>query len=97
VDEGTIKEVEVGVDITHSYISDLIVNLVPPDGSAITLHNRTGGSSDNIIKTYDFNSNTDLKTLRGEKVQGMWTLKVSDLAGQDVGKLNKWSLKLIKE
>jgi len=96
-DDGTIKEVEVGVDITHSYISDLIVNLVPPDGSAITLHNRTGGSSDNIIKTYDFNSNTDLKTLRGEKVQGMWTLKVSDLAGQDVGKLNKWSLKLIKE
>jgi subtilisin-like proprotein convertase family protein/subtilisin family serine protease len=96
-DEGTIKEVEVEVDITHSYISDLIINLVPPEGSTITLHNRTGGSSDNIIKTYDFNNSIDLKSLKGEKVQGVWKLKVSDLAGQDIGKLNKWSLKLVKE
>jgi subtilisin-like proprotein convertase family protein len=96
-DEGTIKEVEVGVDITHSYISDLIINLVPPHGSVITLHNRTGGSADNIITTYDFNNNINLKSLKGEKVQGMWKLQVADFGNQDVGKLNKWSLKLVKE
>ncbi len=97
VSEGTIKEAEVGVDITHTYISDLIVNLVTPDGSVIPLHNRIGGSADNIIKTYDFNNNTNLKSLKGEKVQGEWKLRVSDVAGQDIGKLNKWSLKLVKE
>jgi len=53
--------------------------------------------SDNIIKTYDFNDNTNLKSLKGEKVQGVWKLKVSDIAGQDIGKLNKWSLKPVKE
>ena len=94
---GTIKEAEVGVDITHTYINDLIVNLVSPKGTVISLHSRTGGSADNIIKVYDFNNNTNLKSLKGEQIQGNWKLKVSDVAGQDVGKLNKWSVKLIKE
>jgi subtilisin-like proprotein convertase family protein len=94
---GIIKEAEVGVDITHTYINDLIVNLVSPTGTVVSLHSRTGGSADNIIKVYDFNNNTNLKSLKGEQIQGNWKLKVSDVAGQDVGKLNKWSVKLIKE
>lgn len=97
VNDGIIKDVEVGVDITHSYISDLIVNLVSPAGSTIPLHSRTGGSADNIIKTYNFGNNTNLQSLKGKKVQGTWKLKISDVAGQDIGKLNKWSLKLVKE
>ncbi len=95
--EGTIKEAEVAVDITHSYIGDLIVNLVTPEGTVIPLHNRTGGSADNIIKQYDANNNNNLKLLKGRQIQGIWKLKVSDVAGQDIGKLNKWSLKLVKE
>jgi subtilisin-like proprotein convertase family protein/subtilisin family serine protease len=95
--DGTLKEIEVGVDITHSYIEDLIVNLVSPGGAMVSLHSRSGGSADNIIKTYNFNNNLNLKTLKGQKVQGTWKLKISDVAGQDIGKLNKWSLKLVKE
>jgi subtilisin-like proprotein convertase family protein len=95
--DGTLKEIEVGVDITHSYIEDLIVNLVSPGGAMVPLHSRSGGSADNIIKTYNFNNNLNLKTLKGQKVQGTWKLKISDVAGQDIGKLNKWSLKLVKE
>jgi len=93
----SVKEIEVGMDITHSYISDLIVNLVAPSGSVTTLHSRSGGDADNIIKTYDFNNNVNLRALIGQQAQGTWKLKVSDVVGQDVGKLNKWSVKIIKQ
>ncbi|HCT75010.1 MAG TPA: peptidase S8, partial [Micromonosporaceae bacterium] len=45
----------VAVAIVHTYIGDLIVSLVAPDGSVYTLHNRTGGSADNINTTYTVN------------------------------------------
>ncbi|MCW3089910.1 MAG: peptidase [Ferruginibacter sp.] len=94
---GTLKEIEIAIDITHTYIGDLIVNLVSPSGAMINLHSRSGGDADNIIKTFNFANNTNLKTLVGQQVQGNWKLKVSDVVGQDVGKLNKWSLRIIKE
>jgi subtilisin-like proprotein convertase family protein len=94
---GTIKEIEVGVDITHSYVSDVIINLVSPVGSEISLHSRTGGSADNIIKTYNFANTMNLRSILGQQTQGTWKLKISDVVGQDVGKLNKWSIKIIKQ
>jgi subtilisin-like proprotein convertase family protein len=94
---GTIKEIEIGIDITHTYISDLIVNLVSPMGSVISLHSRTGDSADNIIKTCNFINTTNLVPLRGTPIQGSWKLRVSDVVGQDIGKLNKWSVKISKQ
>ena len=96
-DSGTIKEIEIKIDITHTYISDLIVNLVSPAGTVTSLHSRTGGSADNIITTYNLTNKPNLTALKGQNMQGSWKLKVSDIIGQDVGKLNKWSLKLVKE
>jgi subtilisin-like proprotein convertase family protein len=89
---GTIREVKVEIDITHTYISDLIVNLVSPAGTTITLHNLSGLDADNIIKTYQVNNLPALATLQGQPIQGDWKLKVSDVAGQDVGKLNRWKI-----
>ena len=94
---GSIKEIEVGLDITHSYISDVIVNLISPAGSEISLHSRTGDSADNIIKTYNFANTVNLRSLLGQQTQGTWKLKISDVVGQDSGKLNKWSIKIIKQ
>lgn len=96
-DSGTLKSVEVGIDITHTYISDLIVNLVSPAGTVITLHSRSGSNADNIITAFTGIDKPELNTLQGENMQGSWKLKVSDVVGQDVGKLNKWSLKLVKQ
>lgn len=93
----TIKEIEVGLDVTHSYISDLIVNLVSPFGTVTTLHSRIGGSADNIIKTYNLTNSLNLQALVGKQAQGTWKLKISDVVGQDVGKLNKWSIRIIKQ
>jgi subtilisin-like proprotein convertase family protein len=91
---GQVQEVEVSIDITHTYIGDLIVTLISPQGTKVDLHRRSGSSADNIIKTYTLQTTTDLQKLVGESMQGQWKLKVADLAGQDLGKLNRWSLKL---
>ncbi|MBU4261921.1 MAG: proprotein convertase P-domain-containing protein [Proteobacteria bacterium] len=35
--------------------------------------------------------------LKDEPVSGEWKLKIVDLAWQDVGKLNKWLLRIIRK
>ncbi|MGH7233121.1 MAG: proprotein convertase P-domain-containing protein, partial [Nitrospiraceae bacterium] len=94
---GKVREVDVSVDITHTFIGDLVVTLVAPSGKSVTLHNRSGGSADNLIKTYTPATSSQLGTLRGETAQGAWKLKVSDHEAADVGKLNRWAMKIVKE
>jgi subtilisin-like proprotein convertase family protein len=91
---GTVGNVSVAVDITHSYISDLNVTLIPPAGPSIPLHARSGGDQDNIIKTYTPATTPALATLRGIAAQGAWRLRVADVAASDVGKLNRWKLQI---
>ncbi|SMC99152.1 Peptidase inhibitor I9 [Lentzea albidocapillata] len=73
------------VSITHTYKGDLVVDLVAPDGTVVNLHNRSGGSTDNINETYTRN-------LSGEAANGTWTLRVRDAAYWDTGTLNNWTL-----
>jgi subtilisin-like proprotein convertase family protein len=82
------------VDITHTWVGDLLVKLATPAGSEIILHDRSGGGQDNLIKTYSQENLAAMKTLLGQSAQGTWTLGVTDLAGRDIGKLNRWGLKL---
>ena len=91
---GQLDSIEVELDITHTYISDLIVELISPENSAILLHNRSGGSSNNIIKKFTLTNTSGFQVLRGESITGDWRLQVSDHAGADQGKLNRWALKL---
>ncbi|HCT75134.1 MAG TPA: hypothetical protein DGT23_00770 [Micromonosporaceae bacterium] len=77
----------VAVNIVHTYKGDLIVHAVAPDGSTYLLHNRTGGSADNIIQTYTVN-------LSSEAANGTWKLRVRDAASIDTGYINTWTLTL---
>ena len=94
---GQVKGLSVSVDITHTFIGDLVVTLISPAGTSVDLHQRTGGSADNIIRTYTPESVPGLEALLDKPIQGNWKLKVADLAGRDVGKLNRWSLKIVPE
>jgi len=75
----------VAVNIVHTYRGDLKVDLVAPDGSVYVLHNRSGGSADNINSTYNVN-------LSSEPLNGTWRLRVNDNAGGDTGYINSWSI-----
>jgi M6 family metalloprotease-like protein len=91
---GQVKAIKVGVDITHTYIGDLEVELQSPSGKKAMLHNRSGGSRRDLQKTYSSNSTPALLALKGESLEGDWTLKVRDLAWRDIGRLNRWNLEI---
>jgi subtilisin-like proprotein convertase family protein len=92
---GQMRDMEVTLDITHTYIGDLSVTLFSPSGTQIVLHNRGGGTQDNLVTTYKSTAMSALANLRGQQVQGGWKLKVADLEAVDVGKLNRWALKIV--
>ena len=50
---GTVAQIKVGVDIEHPYIGDLRVALHSPAGRRAVLHAQLGGSTDNLVATYD--------------------------------------------
>lgn len=92
-----IGDVNIKVNISHTYIGDLIVEVMSPLGTVVRLHNRTGGSADDLITTYDDGTNAPdgpglLADFNGESAQGTWTLLGSDNAGIDEGALNSWTL-----
>jgi subtilisin-like proprotein convertase family protein len=60
----------------------------------VPLHSRTGGSTDNLIKTYSSQTLLALNNLRGEDVTGDWKLRISDHERIDTGKLNRWKLRI---
>jgi extracellular elastinolytic metalloproteinase len=91
---GSAQRIKVNVDISHTFIGDLRVELVSPTGQQSVLHDRFGSGEDNLIRTYDSQSHPALTALRGQPIQGNWQLRVKDLAGRDIGKFNKWSLEL---
>ncbi|WP_395363171.1 S8 family peptidase [Streptomyces sp. YH02] len=77
---------QVPVNIVHTYIGDLQVQLIAPDGSAYTLKGfGTGGSADNINTTYTVNASSEV-------ANGTWKLRVTDNASIDTGKIDSWGL-----
>jgi secreted trypsin-like serine protease len=78
---------KVEVHIVHTYKGDLIVNLVAPDGTLYLLHNRAGGSADNIDTIYTVNLSSEVRN-------GTWKLRVQDAASLDTGYINTWTLTL---
>ncbi|MFF1925368.1 M4 family metallopeptidase [Streptomyces sp. NPDC058221] len=75
-----------GVDITHTYRGDLVLDLVAPDGTAYRLKNSSSSdSADNVKTTYTVNASS-------ETANGTWKLKVQDVYSGDTGKINSFKL-----
>lgn len=91
---GELHDITVSVDIEHTFIGDLEVDLISPSGVVARLHDNSGWSADNLKRTYDLQTSTVLNGLVGQQIKGKWSLRVRDLAAADYGTLNKWSLEL---
>jgi subtilisin-like proprotein convertase family protein len=92
----TLTNVQASVNITHTYKGDLIVEL-RHGATNVRLHNRTGGSTDNIVASYPpttVDGPGTLANFNGQNSAGTWTLFVSDNANIDVGTLNQWCIVL---
>ncbi len=93
---------------THSYMSDLRFTLISPVGTQVILLNQACGTTNDFNFGLDDAATiampcppTDmlphlpaelLASFNGENVNGTWTLFIEDLANQDGGSLNEWTL-----
>lgn len=88
-----IVEIEVSINIEHTYRGDLSIYLQPPGQNEITLLNRTGGGADNFIRTFRSTDEPELfQNLINSSPLGDWTLRITDNARRDDGILNKWGI-----
>ena len=96
-DTSALKSVKVSVDIEHTYRGDLVVTLRPPSATGappVVLHNREGGSANNIKKTYDEVNAPGLVALKNKSPKGTWKLSVADKEKQDTGKIRSFSVEM---
>jgi subtilisin-like proprotein convertase family protein len=95
-----IGDIDIELDLSHTYIGDLIVEVTSPEGTTVRLHDRSGGSDDDMHMYYDEQGGDmpsgpgSLADWEGEIVTGTWTMSVSDNAGADTGSLDHWALKI---
>ena len=121
--DNPVAALEVTVEIDHTYVGDLQVELSSPDGITVMLvdrigvpasgfgcsgndlvltfndqeglpyedlENSCGGTSPTVSGTY--RSFEPLSLFNGEDPGGVWTLTITDNAGQDIGTLQNWSI-----
>ena len=93
---GILREIELTIDISHSFRGDLRVVLTAPNGLTAKIHEFTGGGADHIRQSYKTEDTPSLRALveAGTEIQGVWRLHVADHAAADIGALNEWRLKL---
>jgi len=101
-----ISDVNVGVNISHTYVGDLKILLVAPDGTEVKLWDNTCSNEDNLNVIFDDEGDSiecanltghikpvnSLSVLDDKYSLGPWVLKVSDNAQSDTGTLHDWSL-----
>lgn len=85
----TIEAIEVQINwsTTHTYSGDLVIELISPNGTTSYLLDRAGGATD--LDDWVFMTRAHL----GELATGVWTVRVTDLAGGDVGTVSNVTLR----
>ncbi|MER5808764.1 M4 family metallopeptidase [Streptomyces sp. NPDC002033] len=76
---------QVGVKITHTYIGDLQIDLVAPNGTTFRLQSSSSDSTANLNKTYTVNASA-------VAANGTWKLKVQDKGAADTGTITDFKL-----
>ena len=95
-----IGDVDIELDLLHTFLGDLEVDVTSPEGTTVRLHDRTGGSADDLHMYYDEQGGDmpdgpgSLADWEGEIVTGTWRMDVTDNAGVDQGSLEHWALKI---
>lgn len=88
VPEGVVAAgVQLELDITHTWVGDLLITLSHGD-TEVVVWNKSGGSNKDIDQTFT------LAEFAGLDSAGDWTLHITDTANRDVGTLNRWAVVL---
>ncbi|BCY27644.1 reprolysin-like metallopeptidase [Flavobacterium okayamense] len=107
---GTISDVNISLDVTHTYINDLVIQIEHPDNTTFsTVWNRACGSQDNFNVTLSdgapafvcatnmtgtFAPSSPLSVFNGLASNGTWDLYTADFWNGDTGQINSWSIEI---
>jgi subtilisin-like proprotein convertase family protein len=106
---GTISDVNVGLNVTHTYPQDLIIALNHPDATQDVLWGRACAGNDNFNVTLNdgaaaftcvanmsgtFAPSSPLAVFNSKPSNGVWTLLAADYYNDDSGSINSWSLQV---
>ncbi|WP_233249691.1 S8 family serine peptidase [Limnohabitans sp. Bal53] len=98
----SVEHVELGIDLRHTRMGDLVVELISPNGTVSTLMNRPTASADAPFGLSGTDSGVPTRLLwdfssvqfYGEQASGTWTVNVRDVRAEHAGSLNSLSLRL---
>ncbi|HEX8563776.1 MAG TPA: zinc-dependent metalloprotease family protein [Flavobacterium sp.] len=106
-DTGTISDVNISMNVTHTYPNDLVVVIEHPDDTQVPVWNRACGSNDNFNVTVSdgspaytcganmtgtFAPSSPLSAFNGKAANGTWTLLTADFYNGDTGSINSWGI-----
>ncbi len=94
---GTLVHLEVDIDLTHPDVGQLVVTLESVSGAVITLHNRTGAGTADLVGNWPRTLVVDGPGALADALwmsnAGTWLLRISDQVNGATGTLNSWSLR----
>lgn len=107
---GVVSSIKVGLNVTHSYPNDLVINLKNPGNTAnVNIWNRACGGNNNFnvtladgspaftcvaAMTGTFSPSAPLSSFNGLASNGTWTLSITDFDIPDAGTLNSWFMEI---
>lgn len=105
-----LTDVNVTVNLTHTYVNDVVIAINHPDTTQVMLWNGFCGSQDNFNITFSdgnptptcvgndttgtFGPASALSAFNGKTANGVWTLLAGDAWAGDTGQINSWSIEL---
>lgn len=111
-DDAEVASVKVGVNITHTYISDLRIFVARPDNTQALLWEFACDDNNNLNVTFsDTGSEVNcgsptigtilpeapLSEFEGTEAEGNWILALADTGAGDAGTLNSWSVEICSQ
>ncbi len=97
-----VAQALVKAEVFHSYLADLTVEVIDPQGYAHLVWNHLGFAEDNFFNTFDYSlpvpypeirtSGVPMCSLKGEQLNGDWYIRICDTGPGNGGYLHQWSL-----
>ncbi|MBD2090684.1 S8 family serine peptidase [Microcoleus sp. FACHB-1515] len=93
-DSGNLRDIQVTIDVEHSFLGDVSISLIAPNGAIVLLQGRTLGRSTRLQTTYTLQTTPMLRQFLNRSISGRWQVRLVDAALLNVGRLRGWQIVL---
>jgi subtilisin-like proprotein convertase family protein len=94
-DDFIVTGVEVSLNLEHTFMGDLSITVIAPDGTPVTLSNRNGGGGNNMLNTtFSDNGTTDI-TDGSPPYGGTFTPEDALSTFNGISSIGDWTLQIV--